>query len=138
MRLTHPFALAIASLLLAIGPLVGCHRTPPDGIALVGATLIDGSGGPTLPDAVIVVRRGRIESVGTRAGFQLPARTRQVDVTGRWIIPGLIDAHAHVEPWALPRYLAWGVTTVRDLHGALDSVLRLRDRVNLGAVAGPR
>jgi imidazolonepropionase-like amidohydrolase len=126
------------ALMLALGPLTACRRSPPDGVALVGATLFDGSGGPVLPDAVVVVRRGRIESVGTRAGFTLPAKTREVDVTGRWIIPGLIDAHAHVEPWALPRYLAWGVTTVRDVHGALDSVLRLRDRVNLGAVAGPR
>lgn len=135
------------ALMLALGPLTACHRSPPDGVALVGATLFDGSGGPVLPNAVVVVRRGRIESVGTRAGFTLPANTREVDVSGRWIIPGLIDVHAHVEPWALPRYLAWGVTTVRDLHGvttvrdlheALDSVLRLRDRVNLGAVAGPR
>jgi imidazolonepropionase-like amidohydrolase len=126
------------ALMLALGPLTACRRSPPDGVALVGATLFDGSGGPVLPNAVVVVRRGRIESVGTRAGFTLPAKTREVDVTGRWIIPGLIDAHAHVEPWALPRYLAWGVTTVRDVHGALDSVLRLRDRVNLGAEAGPR
>jgi imidazolonepropionase-like amidohydrolase len=126
------------ALMLALGPLTACRRSPPDGVALVGATLFDGSGGPVLPNSVVVVRRGRVESVGTRAGFTLPAKTREVDVTGRWIIPGLIDAHAHVEPWALPRYLAWGVTTVRDVHGALDSVLRLRDRVNLGAVAGPR
>jgi imidazolonepropionase-like amidohydrolase len=131
-------ALASVALMLALGPLTACRRSPSDGVALVGATLLDGSGGPVLPNAVVVVRRGRIESVGTRAGFALPAKTREVDVTGRWIIPGLIDAHAHVEPWALPRYLAWGVTTVRDVHGALDSVLRLRDRVNLGAVAGPR
>ncbi len=130
--------LAGAALVLAIGPLLACHRSPPDGVALVGATLFDGSGGPVLPNSVIVVRRGRIESVGTQAGFALPARTREVDVSGRWIIPGLIDAHAHVEPWALPRYLAWGVTTVRDVHGTLDSILRLRSRVNLGAVAGPR
>jgi imidazolonepropionase-like amidohydrolase len=130
--------LASVSLLLALGPLTACRRSPPDGVALVGATLFDGSGGPVLPNAVVVVRRGRIESVGTRAGFALPAKTREVDVSGRWIIPGLIDAHAHVEPWALPRYLAWGVTTVRDVHGALDSVLHLRGRVNLGAVAGPR
>jgi imidazolonepropionase-like amidohydrolase len=131
-------ALASVALMLALGPLTACHRSPPDGVALVGATLFDGSGGPVLPNSVVVVRRGRIESVGTRAGFTLPAKTREVDLTGRWIIPGLIDVHAHVEPWALPRYLAWGVTTVRDVHGALDSVLRLRDRVNLGAVAGPR
>lgn len=138
MRFTRSHALAIASVLSAAGPLAGCRRASPDGVALVGATLIDGSGGPALPDAVVVVRRGRVESVGTRSGFQLPERTVQVDLAGRWIIPGLIDAHAHVEPWALPRYLAWGVTTVRDLHGGLDSVLRLRERVNLGAVAGPR
>jgi imidazolonepropionase-like amidohydrolase len=131
-------ALASAALLLALGPLTACRRSPPDGVALVGATLFDGTGGPVLPNAVVVVRRGRIESVGARAGFTLPAKTREVDVSGRWIIPGLIDAHAHVEPWALPRYLAWGVTTVRDVHGALDSVLHLRGRVNLGAVAGPR
>ena len=131
-------ALASVALMLALGPLTACHRSSPDGVALVGATLFDGSGGPVLPNAVVVVRRGHIESVGTRAGFTLPAKTREVDVTGRWIIPGLIDAHAHVEPWALPRYLAWGVTTVRDVHGTLDSVLRLRNRVNLGAVAGPR
>ena len=138
MRLTHSLTTALASVLLAAGLLSGCRRRPPDGLALVGATLIDGSGGPALPDAAIVVRRGRIESIGTRAGFELPPRTVQVDVSGRWIIPGLIDSHAHVEPWALPRYLAWGVTTVRDLHGGLDSILHLRNRVNLGAVAGPR
>jgi imidazolonepropionase-like amidohydrolase len=137
MRLIRLFAVALAPL-LALCSLAGCRRAPPDGIALLGATLIDGSGGPALPDAAIVVRRGRIESVGTRAGFQLPGRTLQVDVAGRWIIPGLIDAHAHVEPWALPRYLAWGVTTVRDLHGDLDTILRLRRQVNSGAVPGPR
>jgi imidazolonepropionase-like amidohydrolase len=135
---THRSALASAALLLAFGPLTGCRRAAPDGVALVGATLFDGSGGPVLANSAVVVRGGRIESVGTRAGFQLPPRTRQVDATGRWIIPGLIDAHAHVEPWALPRYLAWGVTTVRDLHGQLDSILHLRREVNLGAVRGPR
>jgi imidazolonepropionase-like amidohydrolase len=136
MRLTRPSA--IASLLLAIASLASCRPAPADGIALVGATLIDGSGGPPLPDAVIVVRRGHIESVGTRAGFELPAKTEQVDVAGRWVIPGLIDAHAHVERWALPRYLAWGVTTVRDLHGQLDSIFHLRKDVNLGSIRGPR
>jgi len=116
----------------------GCRKQPPDGTALVGATLIDGSGGAPLPDAVVVVRRGRIESVGARADFHLPSRTVEMDATGRWIIPGLIDAHAHVARWALPRYLAWGVTTVRDVHGTLDSILELRQEVNRGAIVGPR
>jgi imidazolonepropionase-like amidohydrolase len=110
-------------------------------MALVGATLIDGTGGPPLADAAVVVRRGRVESVGPRAAFQLPQRTSQIDVTGRWIIPGLIDAHAHVSPaagWAPSRYLAWGVTTVRDMHGGLYPVLALRKHANLGSGNGPR
>ena len=116
----------------------GCRKQPPDGTALVGATLIDGSGGPPLAGSVVVVRRGTIESVGTEADFQLPPQTVEVDASGRWIIPGLIDSHAHVARWALPRYLAWGVTTVRDVHGTLDSILELRREVNRGQVVGPR
>ncbi len=124
--------------LLALWLGAACRDLPPDGYALVGATLIDGSGGSPLPDAVVVVRRGLIESVGVQSDFQLPARTIQVDATGRWIVPGLIDAHAHVARWSLPRYLAWGVTSVRDVHGTLDSIFELRREVNRGATAGPR
>jgi len=130
----------VGGLALALGITLAsaCRKAPPDGVALIGATLVDGTGGPVLPDAAIVVRDGRIESVSTGGGFALPPRTVEVNLRGRWIIPGLIDAHAHVARWALPRYLAWGVTTVRDLHGQLDSSLALRERVNLGSITGPR
>jgi imidazolonepropionase-like amidohydrolase len=117
---------------------VACGSKPPTGVALVGATLIDGSGGPARADAVVVVRGGKIESVSSRAEFSLPKNTAQIDVRGKWIVPGLIDAHAHVAPWALPRYLAWGVTTVRDVHGAKDTILALRQRANLGGISSPR
>ena len=124
--------------LLAVAAVVACASQGPDGTALVGATLIDGTGAPARPDAVVVVRGGKIETVTSRVGFSLPKRTTQVDVTGKWIVPGLIDAHAHVAPWALPRYLAWGVTTVRDVHGARDTILALRQRANLGGISSPR
>jgi imidazolonepropionase-like amidohydrolase len=130
---------------LGLSLVLGCGRKAPDGVALVGATLLDGSGGPALPDAVVVVRGGRFESVGTRQGFELPEHTTEVDLSGRWIMPGLIDSHAHltdgkagVLEWTLLRYLAWGVTTVRDLHGDLESVLELREALNSGAEPGPR
>lgn len=121
--------------------LLGCKPGASDGVALVGATLIDGTGGPALPDAAIVVRGGRIESVGERSAFQLPARTREVDVSGRWIIPGLIDAHAHLGTsagWSRPRYLAWGVTTIRDVHSGIASLAQLRRRGQAGPPQGPR
>jgi len=120
--------------------LLGCKQTSQDGVALVGATLLDGTGGPALPDAAVVVRGGRIESIGLRAAFHLPKRTREVDVSGRWIIPGLIDAHVHMAPatsWAPPRFLAWGVTTVRDAHGGM-ALLSLKRRSNKGTPEGPR
>lgn len=132
----RPGFLALAGLLS-----LGCRGSAPDGLALLGATLIDGTGGPSLPSAAVVVRGGKIESVGTRAGFELPKRTSQIDVTGRWIIPGLIDAHTHVAPaakWAPSRYLAWGVTTIRDVHGGLNAVIAIRKRANLGSGDSPR
>jgi imidazolonepropionase-like amidohydrolase len=131
----------LASLALGVLLWVGCQKAAPDGVALVGATLIDGTGGPPLADAAIVIRRGKIETVRPRAAFQLPERTSEVDVSGRWIIPGLIDAHSHLAPavsWAPSRYLAWGVTTVRDVHGGLNAVLALRKRANLGTGDSPR
>jgi len=130
---------------LGLGLLLACASRKPDGIALIGATLIDGSGGPPLAQSVVVVRGGRIESVGTRAGFSLPPRTSEVNLSGRWIIPGLIDGHVHlVDPqagvlrWSLPRYLAWGVTTVRDVHGTLKPTLALRQELARGELKGPR
>jgi imidazolonepropionase-like amidohydrolase len=128
-------------LLLCGAVLQGCKAPEPDGVALVGATLIDGTGGPPVARSVIVVRNGQIESVGSQVGFELPQRTREVDVTGRWIIPGLIDAHTHLTPaadWAPARYLAWGVTTVRDVHGNLSTILALRKRANQGSGNSPR
>jgi imidazolonepropionase-like amidohydrolase len=109
-------------------------------VALTGATLVDGTGGPPIENAVIVVRQGKIEFVGVSAGFQLPRRTSEINVSGRWIIPGLIDAHAHASQaatWAPARYLAWGVTTVRDVHGALNTVTTFKQRAN-SEPAGPR
>ncbi|MBA3658483.1 MAG: amidohydrolase family protein [Gemmatimonadales bacterium] len=123
---------------LAAAAISGCRSTPPEGVALVGATLIDGSGRAPTRDAVVVVRGGKIVAAGPRADIEIPPKLRQVDLAGRWIIPGLIDAHAHVARWSLPRYLAWGVTTVRDVHGTLDSVIKLRHELSIGSIAGPR
>jgi imidazolonepropionase-like amidohydrolase len=134
-----------AAIALGLCLLLACRSREPDGVALVGATLIDGTGGPPLEQSAVVVRRGRIESVGSRAGFSLPGRTTEVDLTGRWIMPGLVDGHVHlVDPqagvarWSMERYLAWGVTTVRDMHGPLRRALLLRRELDRGWRPGPR
>ncbi len=73
--------------------------TPPAPIVLVGATLVDGTGRPPLADAVVVVRDGRIACAGTRGGCPSPAGEEPVrdtmDLRGRWVMPGLVDAHVH-------------------------------------------
>ena len=132
-------AASVASAGLFVALLAGCAEQGPHPIALVGATIIDGSGGPARSDMVVVVHGNKIETVVPRAGFKIPKTALVVDVSATsWIIPGLIDAHAHTAGWALPRYVAFGVTTVRDLHSNQDSILSLARAGRAGHVFGPR
>src|SRR6266576_4495595 len=128
--------LLIVSLLIS-----GCSKVlPPKDqvIALEGATLIDGAGGDPKRDAVIIVRNGHIEAVARVNEIPIPRGAERINLAGKTIIPGLIDSHAHVERWAARRYIAWGVTTVRDLHGQTDSIVALKHEMNLGSILGPR
>ncbi len=67
----------------------------PPAMALVGATLVDGTGAAAVPDAAVVMRDGRIACAGRRSDCPVPADAHTVDAQGKWIIPGLIDAHVH-------------------------------------------
>src|SRR5436309_15792266 len=128
-------------LLFLVLPLGACNKLlPPKDrvVALEGATLIDGAGGAPKPDALIIIRNGHIETVARVNEIPVPKGAERINVVGKTIIPGLIDAHAHVERWATGRYVAWGVTTVRDLHGGTDTVLTLKNELNLGSILGPR
>ena len=85
-------------------------------IAIVGATLIDGTGGPVVPDSVVVIRGDRIVAVGKRDEVKVPAGAEVVDAKGLTLVPGLIDSHFHIDgDDPLPAlYLSHGVTSVRD------------------------
>ena len=126
------------SLLLGLAILTACSAPVKDRVALVGVNVIDGTGGPVRQDQVIVVRGTRIETIAPRAGFDIPRTAETVDLTGKWVIPGLIDAHVHVDRWSLPRFLAFGVTSVRDLHHQQDSIIALNEEVSLGSIRAPR
>ncbi len=86
-------------------------------IAFRGATLIDGTGAPPVSNSLLVVDGSKILSVGpatSEALAALPPGTRVIEVGGRWIVPGLVDAHVHAESDEdLRTMLHWGITTVR-------------------------
>src|SRR3989454_7710243 len=69
--------------------------TPPPPRALVGATLVDGTGAPPIPDSVVILRGGKIDCAGTRAQCPPPKGIDVLDLKGSWITPGIVDAHVH-------------------------------------------
>ena len=85
-------------------------------IAIVGATLIDGRGGPVVTDAVVLIRGERIAAVGKRGSVNIPQGAETVDGHGLSMLPGLIDAHFHIDgDDPLPAlFLSHGVTSLRD------------------------
>ena len=125
---------------------------------LVGADLIDGTGGPVLKDSAILIDGERIKEVGVRASVTVPPGTEEVDLTGLTLLPGLIDTHDHlasknytlVSRWeieeptsvrhiktakAIEDSLAAGYTCIRDA-GGLDAGFKLA--VEEGLINGPR
>ena len=85
-------------------------------IAIVGANLIDGRGGQVVADSVVVIRGDRIIAVGKRESVKIPDGAEVFDAKGLTLLPGLIDAHFHIDgDDPLPAlYLSHGVTSLRD------------------------
>ena len=108
-------------------------------LAIVGGTLIDGTGAAPIPDAVVVIHNGRIVAVGPRSKVKIPKHANVVDARGKTILPGLWDMHAHFEQveWG-PIYLAAGVTTVRDCGNEFEFITAVRDAIAQGRGLGPR
>ncbi len=85
-------------------------------VAITGATLIDGRGGQPVPDAVVLIRGERIVAAGRRSSVRVPAGAEIVEAGGLTLLPGLIDAHFHIDgDDPLPAlFLTHGVTSIRD------------------------
>lgn len=108
-------------------------------LALVGGTLVDGTGGAPITDAVVVIDGDHIAAVGPRASVTVPQDATVIDTAGKTILPGLWDMHAHFEQveWG-PIYLATGATTVRDCGNELEFITAVRDAIREGKGLGPR
>ncbi|MDQ3837904.1 MAG: amidohydrolase family protein [Thermoproteota archaeon] len=122
-------------------------------VILEGATLIDGTGALPKPNTTIVIDGNRIvfASNNTANNFDLNfSAARSVNLTGKYIIPGLFDMHAHVanvlkdsynqneSEYMLHMLLTHGITTIRNPGGPTEQSVALRDNVSEGIIAGPQ
>ncbi len=127
---------------------IGVSRDVPRGtLVLRGARLVTMHGDEVIERGDIVIRDNRIVSIGPSGGGAIPTGAQVLDVTGKTIIPGLVDIHAHMAPawgvqqtqvWRYLAMLAYGVTTTRDPQTMTTDVLTYADRVETGELAGPR
>ena len=76
--------------------------------AIVGGTLIDGTGGEPLPDAVIIIEGETIQTISKKGETDLPPEAKIINAEGRFILPGLIDMHVHYADWMPEMFLAHG------------------------------
>jgi len=125
--------------------------------AIVGATVVDGTGGSPLSNATVLIKDKRIAAVGPRASVTVPAGANVINGTGKFVTPGFIDTNVHISMYAnletLARYLPratevvlegaqlelkHGITTVRDSYGELTTLMKVRDMIARGEAVGPR
>jgi imidazolonepropionase-like amidohydrolase/Tol biopolymer transport system component len=123
-------------------------RARPQGsLLLTGARVITMRGDEVIARGDVLVTNNRIAGVGARGSLKPPAGTRTIDVSGRTIMPGLVDAHSHMwaprgvhltEVWQYMSNLAYGVTTTRDPQTSTPDVFAYADMVDAGVIPGPR
>jgi imidazolonepropionase-like amidohydrolase/Tol biopolymer transport system component len=122
-------------------------RHKPSGVlALTGATVLTMNGAEVVEDATVVIKGDRIHSIEKGGAVPEGAETR--DVAGKYVIPGLIDVHAHghyahgdvlpEQDWRYLTALDFGVTTIHDPSANTDNVFTLAEMVDAGLMKGPR
>lgn len=127
---------------------VAMQRDIPRGtVVLRGARAITMRGAEVIEQADIVVRDNRIAALGASGTVVIPDGAEIIDVSGRTIMPGFVDVHAHLsavwgvhrrDQWAFAVNLAYGVTSTRDPQTTLTDVLTYADLVETGEIPGPR
>lgn len=112
---------------------------PRDVRAIVGGTLIDGTGAAPRPNAVLLIEAGRIARIGSRESVPLPADAVVINADGKYILPGFIDAHLHYRDYYPELLITHGVTAAAEWGGSpLPWILAQRDGIASGQLFGPR
>lgn len=134
---------------------------PAKKLALVGGMLLDGYEVPPIHHAAILIEGNKIVEVGRAADVKIPPDAMVIDTSGRTMMPGMMDLHAHLMllghgnyaqwfPWvaknglervmtiSAKQFLDAGVTTAVDLSAPLKESLLVRDKINRGEIPGPR
>ena len=120
---------------------------PSGTVVLRGARIITMKGDEVIAKGDILVRNNRIAAVGPSGRVTVPTGTKVIDVSGKTIIPGYVDIHAHIwpafgvhrsQPYEYLANLAYGVTTTRDPQTSTTDVLSYGDQVETGEFIGPR
>jgi imidazolonepropionase-like amidohydrolase len=119
-----------------LGSLIACSREPPTALLLRDVQIVDLERGEVHAGQSIRIDDGKISSIGPVAEFEGPA-ARVVEGAGRYVLPGLIDAHVHIDhPDELTLYPAYGVTSALVLRG-VPHHLRWRSEIRSGERFGP-
>ncbi|MBL8227630.1 MAG: PD40 domain-containing protein [Bryobacterales bacterium] len=123
-------------------------RSKPSGsVVLRGARIVSMRGDEVIAKGDIVVTGNRIAAIGASGAVAIPAGAKTIDITGKTIVPGLVDAHAHMWPprdvhqtqvWQYLANLAYGITTTRDPQSSTTDVYAYADLVETGEILGPR
>lgn len=137
-------ACAAGLLLGACVPADAAPAQPPPTI-YANATVIDGTGAPARTGMSIVVRGERIEAVVASAGYRPPDGAKQVDLRGRFVVPGLVNTHLHLATppdrslalALLRRSLYGGVTALRSMADDARAVADLARAARVGEIAAP-
>lgn len=122
--------------------------TPSGRIAFTNARIITMEGDQVIENGTIVVNENKIEAIGNTSDIKVPSNAKVYDVSGKTIMPGIVDAHAHIggfryglttqKHWQFYANLAFGVTTAHDPSANTETVFALSELQKSGEMVGPR
>ena len=132
-----------------LAALLSLQLAAQDTLVIQNVTLIDGSGGPVVQNAAVVVSEGRIKSIGPSASLEIPEPAERLDARGKTLVPGIINLHGHVgltkglaqahENYTrenvvanLRTYASYGVTTTTSMGTDMNVVVPIRDQIRAG------